>query len=91
MVPDELFEEVISDSVTSFNPGDSLVLFTDGITEAADAEQEQFSTDRLAAFAQKSSGKSPKQFNNELLKELRNFAGEALSADDLTLITARRK
>ncbi len=91
MVPDELFEEVISDSVTPFNPGDSLVLFTDGITEAADSKQEQFSTDRLAAFAKKSAGKSPKQFNNELLKELRNFAGEALSADDLTLITVRHK
>jgi len=91
MVPDELFEEVIADCVTPFEPGDSLVLFTDGITEAADAEEEQFSGDRLASFAEKSYGKSPKQFNDELLGELEKFAGDALRADDVTLITARRK
>ncbi|MFP6854320.1 MAG: GAF domain-containing SpoIIE family protein phosphatase, partial [Opitutales bacterium] len=44
MVPDELFDEVIADCVTPFNHGDSIVLFTDGVTEAADAADEQFST-----------------------------------------------
>jgi len=91
MVPDELFEEVIVNCVTPFDPGDFLVLFTDGITEAADLDDEQFSTDRLASFAKKSFGNSPKQFNEELLKELHDFAGDALREDDLTLITARRK
>jgi sigma-B regulation protein RsbU (phosphoserine phosphatase) len=91
MVPNDLFEEVIADCVTTFEPGDFLVLYTDGITEAADLDDEQFSTDRLAFFAEKSSGKSPKQFNEELLDELQKFAGDALRADDVTLITARHK
>ncbi len=91
MVPDDLFEEVIEDCVTPFEPGDCLVLFTDGITEAADLDDEQFSGDRLASFAKKSFGTPPKKFNDELLKELEGFAGDALHADDLTLITAQRK
>ena len=91
MVPNELFEEVISDCVIPFNPGDFLILFTDGITEAADSKDEQFSTERLASFSEKSFGKSPKQFNDELLTKLQAYAGDALRADDVTLITARRK
>jgi len=91
MVPNELFEEVIVDCVTPFNPGDYLVLFTDGITEAADSSNEQYSIQRLAAFAEKISGKPPKQFNDKLLVELDKFAGDGLHADDVTLITARRK
>ena len=91
MVPNELFEKVISDCVIPFNPGDFLILFTDGITEAADSTDEQFSTERLASFSEKSFGKSPKQFNDELLTKLQAYAGDALRADDVTLIAARRK
>jgi sigma-B regulation protein RsbU (phosphoserine phosphatase) len=46
------------DSVIGLNPGDKLLLFTDGITEASGSDGQEFGGDRLAAVAKANRGSS---------------------------------
>jgi sigma-B regulation protein RsbU (phosphoserine phosphatase) len=48
LVPDEIFANAIEDKIEHFDPGDTLVLFTDGVTEAPNEEEKEFSSARLA-------------------------------------------
>src|ERR1035437_5219604 len=48
LVPDEIFSAVIADRTEPFQPGNALVLYTDGLTEAPNEEDKEFSGTRLA-------------------------------------------
>ena len=90
MVPNELFEEIVEDCVTSFESGDLLVLFTDGVTETINRDKEEYSLERLSSKLKGIGDKSVKTFHDDLLRDLDGFAGEANEPDDVTLISARR-
>ncbi len=90
MVPNELFEENTTDQTTSFKQGDGLVLFTDGITETINQENEEYSLARLVAKMEKLGDKSMNAFNEELLRDLVAFASDSNERDDVTLISLRR-
>ena len=90
MVPNELFEEIVEDCVTSFESGDLLVLFTDGVTETINRDKEEYSLERLSSKLKGIGDKSVKTFHDELLRDLDGFAGDANEPDDVTLISARR-
>lgn len=90
MVPNDLFEEIVEDGITTFASGDLLVLFTDGVTETINRDKEEYSIDRLYAKLKGLGGKSVKAFHDDLLRELDAFAGDANEPDDVTLISARR-
>ncbi len=69
-------------------PGDTLFLYTDGVTEALDPNEELFGEDRLKAALNRDEAKELKM--NELLPyiraALRNFADGAEQADDITML-----
>ena len=90
MVPDEMFREAIADTTETFFPGDALVLYTDGVTEAPNEEDREFSGARLADAGRQLHGRSAREFNDGLLEAVRRFAGETSQHDDLTLVTVRR-
>ena len=70
-------------------PGDLIVLFSDGVTEAMNAEDEEFTDDRLIACANAHRGKAPQQVLDALLADVHAFcAGEAQS-DDVTAVLVR--
>jgi sigma-B regulation protein RsbU (phosphoserine phosphatase) len=70
-------------------PGDLIVLFSDGVTEAMNAEGEEFTDDRLIACANAHRGESPQQVLEALLSDVHIFcAGEAQS-DDVTAVLVR--
>jgi phosphoserine phosphatase RsbU/P len=73
------------DSQLQFHPGDRLLLFTDGITEAAQAGGEEFGEQRLIEAAAKSGEKSTAELKASLLKEVKQFCSFQLQ-DDATLI-----
>jgi sigma-B regulation protein RsbU (phosphoserine phosphatase) len=70
----------------ALSPGDRLLLFTDGVTEPKNADQEAFGTDRLKArFSQ--NHLPPQDFLNSLVDTIRSFAGASTPPfDDLTLV-----
>ena len=73
-------------SSAELNPGDILLLFTDGITEATGAAGEEFGEERLTSVVSLSSTKrNPEELPTELLGHVRNFCGSRMS-DDATLL-----
>jgi sigma-B regulation protein RsbU (phosphoserine phosphatase) len=78
----------IADTVLS--PGDVLLLYTDGATEAMNGAREEFGETRLASALYRSRRLPPAELLDALVREVRGFCGGAL-ADDLTFVLARPK
>ena len=74
------------DSVVHLAPGERLVLFTDGITEAASANGDQFGEEGLIRVVKRQSDEPPSRLNAEVLKDVKSFCDSQLQ-DDATLIT----
>lgn len=68
-------------------PGDRLVLFTDGITEAADSSGEEFGEDRLIALLRENPAADAAELRDAIMQRVTQFCREDF-ADDATLLTA---
>ena len=67
---------------------DTLLLFTDGVTEAMDTSDQLYSEARLEEFLRKSDN-TPEQLTSEVLQAVEQFAAGAEQADDITLLAFR--
>ena len=90
LVPDEIFSAVIADQTEPFQPGDGLVLYTDGLTEAPNDEEKEFSNARLADAVRALQARGARELNDGILETVRRFAGSVALRDDLTLVTIKR-
>jgi sigma-B regulation protein RsbU (phosphoserine phosphatase) len=73
-----------STTVHSLEPGDRLMLYTDGIVEAANAEADEFGRDRLGALMRETATLSPKQAVDHIVDVVQRWA--RAQGDDLTLL-----
>ena len=71
-------------------PGDTLVLYTDGVTEAEDEDQQQFGLERLIALFRDSPPTDAEQTNRNVFDAVREFTGAAPQFDDITCLTLHR-
>jgi serine phosphatase RsbU (regulator of sigma subunit) len=71
-------------------PGDTLVLYTDGITEAQDRQQVEFGEERLLETLQRHRGRSAQEIQQEVLQAVRGFIGGAAPSDDMALMVLMR-
>ncbi|TVR50957.1 MAG: GAF domain-containing protein [Puniceicoccaceae bacterium] len=90
LVDAELFEEAIESSTISIAPGDVFVLYTDGVTEAANSEDKEFSGSRLADVVRTLRNRPSRELNAGILASIERFSGSDQYRDDLTLVTIRR-
>jgi sigma-B regulation protein RsbU (phosphoserine phosphatase) len=67
-------------------PGDTLYLYTDGVTEAINVDQELFGEDRLLEALNRDAGADPQRICDGAKAEVDVFAGEAEQFDDLTMM-----
>jgi sigma-B regulation protein RsbU (phosphoserine phosphatase) len=80
-----------TDSI-NFNNGDVLVIYSDGITEAANANYEFYETDRLEEVIKNNMEKSPKEIVHAILEDVDNFSTyNSKYQDDKTLVVIKRK
>ena len=71
----------------TLNPGDALVLFTDGISEAQDVQGEFFGPERLRAALTDGRGEGTPRLTGAVLTAVRAFAGDAPQSDDITILS----
>jgi sigma-B regulation protein RsbU (phosphoserine phosphatase) len=74
---------------TTLRPGDTILLYTDGVTDANNSAQEEFSPARLEAAIESQRGEGSEQIVRHILSELRAFTGGAAQSDDITLLAVR--
>lgn len=68
----------------------TLLLYTDGVTEAMNSKGEQFQEARLEQILRRGSSLSLKDLVETILGELRQFSGETGQSDDITVFGIRR-
>lgn len=73
----------------SFPGGSTVVLYSDGITEAENEAEEEFGTDRLEALLNESVGAHPTTLRDQIAAAVDSFVGTAPQHDDQTLVVAR--
>jgi serine phosphatase RsbU (regulator of sigma subunit)/pSer/pThr/pTyr-binding forkhead associated (FHA) protein len=74
----------------TLSPGDLVVLYTDGITEASDPADEEFGTERLIQVVRESRQKPVKEIEVDVLASLASFVRGVPYADDRTFVLLRR-
>ena len=71
-------------------PGDALVVYTDGVTEAFDAAGDMFDEDLLQAYLAQAPRGSAAEIAQGVLGAVRRHAGEHPQSDDITIVTLCR-
>ncbi|MGQ0752333.1 MAG: SpoIIE family protein phosphatase [Betaproteobacteria bacterium] len=82
-------EFVASAGTLKLAPGESLFLYTDGITEAANAEGAMFGASRLAETLAACTGLAPRAMVERVLREVRAFTATASPSDDIAALACR--
>ena len=75
----------------TLEPGEALVLYTDGVTEAENEKTEQFGLDRLRGILGGAPPASAKDINTKVFEAVKEFAGKAPQFDDITCLTLYRR
>ena len=70
-------------------PGETLVLFTDGVSEACDSNDEYFGDERLLAHLEASPGRNARETTLGVLEAVRRHAAGAKQSDDITVVSVR--
>jgi sigma-B regulation protein RsbU (phosphoserine phosphatase) len=71
-------------------PGELLVLFSDGMTEAMNNNEEEFNEDRLKEVIIKYKTELPENLLEIIFKEVQKFCGNTAQTDDMTIVIIKR-
>ena len=72
------------------SPGDMVLFYTDGVTEAQNSQKLFFEEERLLASAQSNSGRTAQQIHDAVQKDIQEFVSSAPQFDDITLVVLVR-
>lgn len=87
----EEIDQYVKQLRVDLQPGDGVVLYTDGITEAQNAAEEQFGMERLCRVLQQNWTLDAAAIREAVLREVRAFIGANRLDDDLTLVVMKQK
>jgi sigma-B regulation protein RsbU (phosphoserine phosphatase) len=79
------------EEITGINPGDLIVLFTDGVSEAMNAEGREFGEERIERVLQNYYPESVEKILFQLQTSVREYILGAPQSDDITLLLLKRK
>lgn len=85
------YDNYVHGSEIEYHEGDTLLLYTDGITEAKSPEGEQFGSERLKQSFSTHRSKTPNQIKEGIKNDLSEFIGGVDIDDDYTLVIVRFK
>ena len=73
-----------------FDVGSLLLVYSDGICEAMNADEEPFGEERLEHLIVSNKDKSPEDLINSIIENVKEYSGDTLQMDDITLISIKR-
>jgi sigma-B regulation protein RsbU (phosphoserine phosphatase) len=76
--------------VHTLDPGDTLVLYTDGVTETRNTADEEYGEQRMASLVASLAAETPQAIVNACVADIAGFRGRAKRLDDLTVMVVRR-
>lgn len=85
------FDRILQVEEIELDPGDCLVLYSDGLTECMNRRQELYGEERLLRVIEQSAGLPAREVEETVLRDVREFQGEAEAHDDLTIVVLRRE
>jgi phosphoserine phosphatase RsbU/P len=91
----DLFARTLEEKTLRLEPGDTLVLYTDGLVEARGTSGEEYGYERLEAALGRHHREGPEALRDALLRDLRRFTGRTATPeeesweDDLTLVVVK--
>jgi sigma-B regulation protein RsbU (phosphoserine phosphatase) len=83
--------EFIDETRINLNEGEVLVLYTDGVTEAVNENSEEFGLQRLCDIVKQNYSKKASKILEKIIKQLRDFIGNAKVHDDISLMIIKQK
>ena len=72
-------------------PGSKVFVYTDGVAEATDKENQLFGTDRMLDALRKKENRTPEEILASVKQSVETFAGKAPQFDDLTMLCIEYK
>jgi hypothetical protein len=84
-----LFGKTLAIETLHLGPGDALVFYSDGLTEAMNERLEQFGEERLMAAVERADGMQASAARDSILGEVRRFLAGVHAQDDLTIAVLR--
>lgn len=86
---EDVFANSIDEIRFKFEKGDIFFFLSDGLSEARNTQMEEFGLDRLTKIIKENSMKSSKYICDEIIKEVKKFAGETGQFDDITAVVVK--
>jgi sigma-B regulation protein RsbU (phosphoserine phosphatase) len=86
----EIFAKTIEEVSVSLEPGDVLILYTDGFGEAMNPKGEEYGEVRLQESIVRLAGHSAEGILSGVLADVRSFVGRAEQHDDMTMVVVKR-
>ena len=91
IIRNNTYEKHIKNQFYDYNPGDVMVIYTDGIVEARDAEQEEYGEDRLLQMLERTYYLTADEIKQQILADLGAFSRGQPVHDDQTLLVIKFK
>ena len=85
LVPDLEYQQM----TITLSPGDHIIFYTDGVTEAMNESEEEYGMDRLENLFSESRPSEARAVNDAIFDSVMDFAGDAAQSDDITCMTLR--
>lgn len=82
---------VYKEETISLNNGEMILIFSDGITEAMDKDDQQYGEEKLQKIIHSCFKQSPEKIISKIISDVKKFTGEAKQSDDMTLMIINKE
>jgi len=89
LVDNAIFEGAVQTRNISLHPGDLLITYTDGITEAMNSDEEEWGTENLVQSVERMANASARELLDHIRQEVLAFAGNNRQYDDMTMLALK--
>ena len=90
IAPEPVFASNLTENSLTLAPGETLVLYTDGVSEAMNVDQEEFGTERILHIFDGKPPRNAEDAMTAIFGAVAEFAGEAPASDDITCLALHR-